>query len=119
MGRGWGTTVGWAERERKPSGEWARDRPNGPIRLDAPGARREGPRPDPCQGDLVLDAVKAWPGSVGKRRTRGATASLDRVSARGQRQIMGRDEETGFSGRTKKPATSSCFFVRPQAVSSS
>jgi hypothetical protein len=34
--------------------------------------------------------------------TRGATASLDGVSTRGQSQIMGRDEETGFSGRTKK-----------------
>jgi hypothetical protein len=55
---------------------------------------------------LVLDAVKAWPASASERRTRGATASLDRVSARGQRQIMGRDEETGLSGRTKKQATS-------------
>ena len=70
-------------------------------------------RPDPCQGGLVLDAVKAWAGSASARRTHGATASLDGVSTRGQLQIMGQDEETGFSGRTKKQATSSCFFVRP------
>jgi len=45
---------------------------------------------------LVLDAVKAWPGSASARRTRSATASPDRVSTRGQRKTMGRDEETGF-----------------------
>jgi hypothetical protein len=68
--------------------------------------------------------MPAWPrarrlqGVAWKRpryRARGPTASLDGVSTRGQRQIMGRDEETGSSGRTKKQATSSSrFFVRPQ-----
>jgi len=68
--------------------------------------------PDPCQCGLVLDAVKAWPGSAGARLTCGATASLDGVSTRGQRQSMGRDEETGLSGRTKK-LDARCSRCRP------
>src|SRR6516225_6924398 len=59
-------------------------------------------RPDPCQCGLVLDAVKAWPGSASASGNGDATASPDGVSTRGQWQIMGRDEETSFSGRTKK-----------------
>src|SRR5262249_40065036 len=72
-----------------------------------------------CQCGLVLDAVKAGLAAPASAAPGGTTASLDRVSTRGQTQIMGRDEETGFFGRTKKQATSSRFFVRPQAVSSS
>src|SRR5215216_3942217 len=63
-----------------------------PLRRLRPGDRR----PDPAQPGLVLAAVKAWPGRTGARRTRGATASLDRVSTPGQQQATGRDEETGF-----------------------
>src|SRR5215217_4412705 len=63
-----------------------------PLRRRRPGDRR----PDPAQPGLVLAAVKAWPGRTGARRTRGATASLDRVSTPGQQQATGRDEETGF-----------------------
>jgi len=96
-------------------------RREGPVQIwrETPTGRREIVRPDPCQGGLVLAAVKAWPNKRQCGRGPAATASLDGVSTRGQRQIMGRDEETGFSGRTKKRSTSSCFFVRPSAVSSS
>jgi hypothetical protein len=65
------------------------------------------------KGGLVLDAVKAWPGSVGARRTAVQRPALtaSRHEARGN--IMGRDEETGFSGRTKKQGYFFSFFVRP------
>jgi hypothetical protein len=53
-------------------------------------------RPDAAQPGLVLDAVKAWPASISARCTRCTTASLDRVSTRGRRPTMGRDEETCF-----------------------
>jgi hypothetical protein len=44
-----------------------------------------------------------------------ATASLDRVSTRGQWQIMGRDEETGFEVEQRNKATFpvSLFDCRP------
>src|SRR5215204_1906048 len=62
-------------------------------RYDAAGQEIVAPTAQP---GLVLAAVKAWPGRTGARRTRGATASLDRVSTPGQQQATGRDEETGF-----------------------
>jgi len=62
----------------------------------AASACREIIAPIHAMCGLVLDAVKAWPGSASARRTRSATANLERVSTRGQRKIMGRDEETGF-----------------------
>src|SRR6266849_2273973 len=68
-----------------------------PLRSSGPPDRR----PNLAQLGLVLDAVKAWPGSAGGDRTQRATASLDRVSTRCQRQAMGRDEETGFQVEQK------------------
>src|SRR5436189_539223 len=62
-----------------------------PLRSAGPPDRR----PDSCQFGLVLDAVKAWPGSAATCRTPRATASLDCVSTRGRWRAMGRDEETG------------------------
>src|SRR5262249_60231290 len=50
---------------------------------------------DEVEPGLVLDAVKAWPGSAGAGRSPRATASLDRISTRGPTQSLGRDEETG------------------------
>src|SRR5208337_4636097 len=63
-----------------------------------------------AQRGRVLAAVKAWPGSIGARRQQTATASLDRVSTRGQRQGMGRDEETGFQVEQRN-RTYSCAGV--------
>src|SRR5882672_5564006 len=63
-----------------------------PLRSSGPRDRR----PDPVELGRVLDAVKAWPGNAGVCCTHSATASLDRVSTRGQGPTMGRDEETGF-----------------------
>src|SRR5436190_10624900 len=62
-----------------------------PLRSAGPPDRR----PDSAQFGLVLDAVKAWPGSAATCRTPRATASLDCVSTRGRWRAMGRDEETG------------------------
>src|SRR5215467_10869140 len=71
--------------------------------------------PDSCQCGLVLDAVKAWPGSARARRTRAATASLDGVSTRGQWRVIGRDEETGFpvKQRNRSLLPVSLFDRRP------
>src|SRR4051812_25028679 len=62
-----------------------------PLRSAGPPDRR----PDSRQFGLVVDAVKAWPGSAATCRTPRATASLDCVSTRGRWRAMGRDEETG------------------------
>ena len=64
----------------------------GPLRSSR--AARSPPRPR--QPGLVLDAVKAWPGSVGAGRTRARRPALTCVSTRGRWRAMGRDEETGF-----------------------
>jgi hypothetical protein len=53
-------------------------------------------RPEREEPGSGLGAVKAWPGSVGVRRTVGATASLDRASTRCPGESAGRDGETGF-----------------------
>src|SRR6516165_1678025 len=55
------------------------DRTAFPV-VRAQHSRPSDHRPDPGQCGLVLDAVKAWPGSACARRARGATASLDGVS---------------------------------------
>src|SRR5262249_49364321 len=72
----------------------------GPARTALPVPLRSSrPRdrlPDSLELGLVLDAVKAWPGSAGACRSPTATTSLDRISTRGPAQSLGRDEETGF-----------------------
>jgi hypothetical protein len=50
----------------------------------------------------VLEAVKVWPGKGGTCHEVGATANLDSSCARRPGAAAGRDEETGFSDRTKK-----------------
>jgi hypothetical protein len=49
--------------------------------------------PDPR---AVLGAVKAQPGNIGANRKPGATAGLDRPSARRDRRPVGRDEGTAL-----------------------
>jgi hypothetical protein len=65
---------------------------------------------------LVLDAVKAWPGSGGAGRSPGATASLDRISPRGLAQPMGRDEETGLKVEQRNEAESGLALTRPNGA---
>src|SRR6266852_1197309 len=58
--------------------------------------------PDRTKRAVVLEAVKVWPGKGGACHEVGATANLDRSCARRPGAAAGRDEETGFSDRTKK-----------------
>ena len=50
----------------------------------------------------MLEAVKVWPGKGGACHEVGAAANLDSSCARRPGAAAGRDEETGFSDRTKK-----------------
>ena len=83
--------------------------------LDPPNTRswRDDPRPesglpsdrhpDRTKRAVVLEAVKVWPGKTRVCRKVAVTANLDSSCARRLCNTAGRDEETGLSGRTKKP----------------
>jgi hypothetical protein len=59
------------------------------------------PRTHQGGDDVVLEAVKVWPGDGGAGRTIRATANLDSFCARQRKRSAGRGEEAA-SDRTKK-----------------
>ena len=61
--------------------------------------------PDRIECAAVLRAVKVWPVKAKARGKVGVTANLDSSCARRLCNTAGRDEETGFPGRTKKRLT--------------
>jgi hypothetical protein len=51
----------------------------------------------------VLEAVKVWPGKGEACRKVGATANLDSFCAHRPQRCAGRDEETDFEIKSRKP----------------